>query len=196
MRVLIQALALGILLSGCGRDEPPPTAPPPTPTGPLAVKDVYFGVSVKEVEARFRPLQKVADESGLSVYSHQAKGSVPILSYAFEFIDGKLVACQVFYDGPLFDQNVKRDDFFRTIEVKYGVKSDFGTSGDLRRWLSVETKTTITWQEDFKRKVNTLTVSWDEMDEVRKARRAAIERARKREAEPPPPPPKKVDIGI
>ncbi len=191
---ILAAAGLG-LSAGCG-GEPPraPVGPPP----PLAIKDIRFGADKAAVERVFKPLEKRSEAFGRAVYTHVPdKGRGPIIAYNFEFLDGKLAACVVVYRAAEFDRTIGRERLFRRIVTKYGARQDLGSTKGHWRWFNIEGRVTITWNEDFQRKINTLTISWNKMDEVRQARlKAMVRQARKKHLPPPASPGVEVDPGI
>jgi len=194
MKSPIFIILLGIALAtvGCGRKRQEP--PPP----PVAIKGVRFGASVSDVQRRFKDVKKVSDAFGLAYYMCPPPDpQSPVTGYRFEFIDGKLSACDVVYDAPRFDKAIVKEDFFQQIERKYDAKPDLGTPQGVWRWFNVRDGITITWREDFRRKVYQLRISWDKMDDVRRARMEAIARAARKKTEPAKAPkPHRPDLGI
>ncbi|NOY80907.1 MAG: hypothetical protein GXP31_07860 [Kiritimatiellaeota bacterium] len=187
-------LAAALGLSGCGGEPPQlPAGPPP----PLAIKDIRFGADRSEVERVFRPLEKRSEAFGRAVYTHiPAKGRA-IMAYNFEFLDGKLAACVVVYRAAEFDKVIGRERLFRRIVSKYGARQDLGSTKGHWRWFNIEGGVTITWNEDFQRKIDTLVISWNKMEEVRQARlKAVVRAARKKHLPPPTSPGAEADPGI
>jgi len=191
----VSAVSL-ILLSGCGKDEP--EQQDDKPLAPVAVKTVRFGSSKVEVERVIGELESVGSASGLNVYRRNVpEGDGPLRAYLFFLVDGQLAECQVVYDTVRFNKEIGRENFYGRIEMKYGAKEDFGATDGKRRWLSLEDKVTLTWQDDFDKKISILTVAWGELEQKLAARRRDYQReqANKRKQEERKPD-KSVDIGI
>lgn len=194
-RIVILWNAAVLFLCGCGGGHPGKTSVGPPP--PIAVKDLHFGAPISKVEQTFKPLEKRSEAFGRSIYTHIPPARTAIAAYNFEFLDQKLATCTVVYRAPEFDRLIGRDKLFQRIRAKYGARQDLGSSKGKWRWFNMENAVTITWIEDFQRKIDTLTVTWNKMDEVRQARfKAMLRKARKKQRAAPAPPSPAADVGI
>ena len=184
-RCVVPAAAVLLVLGGCGGsedadEEEAETGPPP----PVAVRQVRFGSTPKRVQKQFKTLEEMTDAHGLEVYTHRPdQDEGVILYYTFEFVDDQLALVRVSYHADRFDEKVEREAFFDRIQRKYNVKSDLGMKRGMWRWISINRELTVTWEENAQRDIHVLSVSWDVLEEVRRARHAAIRRDRTRERE-------------
>ncbi len=180
--------------SGCG--ERRRETPPPKPTPPIAIKTIHFGCNTGEVERFFQPLEKKTDAFGLAVYSYTPEHSDTIARYLFEFVDGKLATVYIVYHAPAFDKLIGCQAFFRKLQKKYDVIPDVGAGQGLWRWFNVKRHITITWQQNFRKKLYTLTIRWNTLDAKRKKHYEQMRRARKQKHAPRTPAAPKADLGF